>query len=201
MPDVTWVNSNTPRGARELYPAPLSESYRHPSSPVVDPPAGYIEISQTTTRHFIKSAACGPMDLTESSTASSFHLSSFQSSDRDYSTSSYSQRPRSDRSSMSEAESMLIDVDAARYSLRWKMWRRTSKSTRMATEVPLPSSFRIVTWNVDFNTPNAKARLKTALQHIQGDVLKCKGGERPPPCCILLQEILRVREISCNCFF
>ena len=139
------------------------------------------------------SAARGPTDPTVSS-VSSHRLSSFQSSDRDYSTSSYSQRPISEKSNMSEAESMLIDVDAARYSSRWKVWRRTSKSTRMATEVPLPSSFRIVTWNVDFNTPNAKARLKTALQHIQGDVLKCKGGERPPPCCILLQEILRVSD-------
>lgn len=85
----------------------------------------------------------------------------------------------------------LISVDAARYSSRHKTWRRTSKSARIVVE-PLPSTVKIVTWNVDFSAANAKIRLKAALSHIQHDVLDCKSGERPPPCCILLQEVLRV---------
>jgi len=88
------------------------------------------------------------------------------------------------------ADGQLLSVDAARYSLRHKTWRRTSKSAKNIVE-PLPSSIKLVTWNIDFSASNAKIRLKTALTHIQNDVLKCKGGERPPPCCILLQEIIR----------
>jgi tyrosyl-DNA phosphodiesterase 2 len=95
------------------------------------------------------------------------------------------------RSKRKMADSQLLSVDAARYSLRHKTWRRTSKSAKNVIE-PLPSTIKLVTWNVDFSASNAKIRLKAALTHIQNDVLKCKDGERPPPCCILLQEIIRV---------
>ena len=89
------------------------------------------------------------------------------------------------------ADIQLLSVDAARYSSRHKTWRRTTKSAKMVLE-HLPSTIELVTWNVDFSAALAKPRLKAALTHIQDDVLMCKGGERPPPCCILLQEILKV---------
>lgn len=93
-------------------------------------------------------------------------------------------------------DSRFESVDAARYSARHKAWRRTSKSAKILPGSPLPSTLKIITWNIDFSTPNVKTRLKTALMHIQHDVLKCKGGERPHPCVILLQEIHRVRRMS-----
>jgi len=92
---------------------------------------------------------------------------------------------------MPGSDVQLISVDATRYSCRHKTWRRTSKATRAIIDSPLPSTLKLVTWNVDFATPNAKTRLKAALAHIQNDVLVCKGGERPSPCCIMLQEIQR----------
>jgi len=54
---------------------------------------------------------------------------------------------------------------------------------------PLPSTIRILTWNVDFSSPSPTERLATALAHIQNDVFKCESGEPPEPCCILLQEV------------
>lgn len=84
-----------------------------------------------------------------------------------------------------------LSVDAARYSSRHKSWRRTSKAAAIATD-HLPSTIKLVTWNIDFSTANPKLRHRTALTHVQHDVLGCKGGERPAPCIILLQEVLRV---------
>jgi len=91
---------------------------------------------------------------------------------------------------MADSDSQLQSVDARRYSFRHKTWRRTSKAAKPIVE-SLPSTLRLVTWNVDFATPNAKTRLKAALAHLQNEVLMCKGGEKPSPCCILLQEILK----------
>jgi len=53
----------------------------------------------------------------------------------------------------------------------------------------LPSTLRLLTWNVDFLTENASERLGAALGHIQRDVFRCRAGEGPEPCCILLQEV------------
>ncbi|KAF8806957.1 hypothetical protein BYT27DRAFT_7100795 [Phlegmacium glaucopus] len=55
---------------------------------------------------------------------------------------------------------------------------------------PPCSQIRIITWNIDFQTECAEERLTTCLRHIEKDVLKCKAGEAPEPCCILLQEVL-----------
>lgn len=54
---------------------------------------------------------------------------------------------------------------------------------------PPCSQLRIITWNVDFNTPRAEDRLFMALRHIEEEVLGCKAGEAPEPCAILLQEV------------
>lgn len=93
---------------------------------------------------------------------------------------------------MANSDTQLISIDATRYSCKHKSWRNTSKAAKAVIDPAFPSSFKLVTWNVDFATPNAKTRLKAALAHIQNDVFMCNEGEKPPPCCILLQEILRV---------
>jgi tyrosyl-DNA phosphodiesterase 2 len=64
-----------------------------------------------------------------------------------------------------------------------------SNGDKMKIVEPLPTRFRILTWNVDFATPQPVRRLKTALAYIQKDVFSCKSGEAPDPCCILLQEV------------
>ncbi|PPQ69310.1 hypothetical protein CVT25_005911 [Psilocybe cyanescens] len=51
------------------------------------------------------------------------------------------------------------------------------------------SQLRIISWNVDFDSPHKEERLTAALRHIEEDVLKCKEDEAPEPCCILLQEV------------
>jgi len=55
---------------------------------------------------------------------------------------------------------------------------------------PPCSQVRIITWNIDFMTKHAEERLSACLRHIEEDVLQCKAGEAPEPCCILLQEVL-----------
>lgn len=141
------------------------------------------------------------MDDSSRDTAPSAVHPSTDSSEADYSSSSSQYSLNSEgkfvpsRSKRKMSDDGLQPVDAARYSGRHKVWRRTSKTQRNVAE-PLPHFVKLLTWNVDFSTPNAKTRLRAALAHIQNDVLKCKGGERPPPCCILLQEVLRVRKLA-----
>lgn len=52
------------------------------------------------------------------------------------------------------------------------------------------SQVRIITWNIDFTTEHPKKRLTACLRHIEEDVLQCRPGRAPDPCCILLQEVL-----------
>ncbi|KAF9048697.1 Endonuclease/exonuclease/phosphatase [Panaeolus papilionaceus] len=56
--------------------------------------------------------------------------------------------------------------------------------------MPPTSSVRIITWNIDKDSPFPEERLTTALRHIQHDVLKCRDNSvTPEACCILLQEM------------
>lgn len=54
---------------------------------------------------------------------------------------------------------------------------------------PPCSQMRIITWNIDFSSKHAEERLTVCLRHIEEDVLQCKAGGAPEPCCILLQEV------------
>ncbi|KAH7921037.1 hypothetical protein BV22DRAFT_1107402 [Leucogyrophana mollusca] len=78
---------------------------------------------------------------------------------------------------------------AVRYSSRKRRWAHTSNCAKGVRE-PLPSSLRLVSWNVDFMSQQPKKRLTAAISHIQHAVFECKTpSERPEPCCILLQEV------------
>ena len=54
---------------------------------------------------------------------------------------------------------------------------------------PIPESIQLLTWNVEAYESNARTRLATILQHIQGTIFDCPDGGQPEPCCILLQEV------------
>ncbi|KAG1750802.1 Endonuclease/exonuclease/phosphatase [Suillus lakei] len=78
---------------------------------------------------------------------------------------------------------------AVRYSSRKRRWAQTSNCARGVRE-PLPSTVRLVTWNIDFAAADKKKRLLAALSYIQQHVLDCRTiSDRPEPCCILLQEV------------
>ncbi|KAF8656269.1 hypothetical protein AX16_002705 [Volvariella volvacea WC 439] len=54
-----------------------------------------------------------------------------------------------------------------------------------------PSRLRIITWNLDFTSPNPKERLIAALRHLEEEVLQCKEGIVTPDqaCVIMFQEV------------
>jgi tyrosyl-DNA phosphodiesterase 2 len=83
---------------------------------------------------------------------------------------------------------LLRPLRAARFSAKRKRWRHTSHGDSGIAE-PLPSTFRLLTWNVDFMEEDQYERLETALMHVQEKLMKCDRGERPMPCCFLLQEV------------
>ncbi|KIK82604.1 hypothetical protein PAXRUDRAFT_832172 [Paxillus rubicundulus Ve08.2h10] len=77
---------------------------------------------------------------------------------------------------------------AVRYSMHNGRWAQTSNCAKGVKE-PIPSSIRVLTWNIDFASRNPRKRLVGALTHIQ-EVFGCRTpSERPEPCCILLQEV------------
>ncbi|KAI6099776.1 Endonuclease/exonuclease/phosphatase [Pisolithus sp. B1] len=80
-------------------------------------------------------------------------------------------------------------LHAARFSAREGRWIPTTNCSRGVRE-PLPTWIRLVSWNVDFQTKNAKKRLMAALLCLQREVFRCQTpNQRPNPCCILLQEV------------
>lgn len=53
----------------------------------------------------------------------------------------------------------------------------------------LPTSLSIITWNIDFATPEAARRLTAALDYLRYHAFPENKGGKPPHCLILLQEI------------
>ncbi|KAF8233196.1 hypothetical protein L208DRAFT_1422960 [Tricholoma matsutake] len=69
-------------------------------------------------------------------------------------------------------------------------WKHVS-SSKINDQTYHPSSIKLVTWNVDFHSPQVKARLFIALRYLETQVFKCPRGEAPEPCVIMLQEVHR----------
>jgi tyrosyl-DNA phosphodiesterase 2 len=67
-------------------------------------------------------------------------------------------------------------------------WKHVSGS-KINDQTYHPSSIKIVTWNVDFQSPQVRARVHVALQYLEKHVFKCPRGEAPEPCVIMLQEV------------
>src|SRR5271154_6445798 len=78
-------------------------------------------------------------------------------------------------------------LQGIRYSYRRDRWINVSQSAKVVT--PLPSTFDVLTWNVQHDGPDPIRRLTRALSYIQREVLDRENGERPDPCCIVLQEV------------
>jgi tyrosyl-DNA phosphodiesterase 2 len=55
-------------------------------------------------------------------------------------------------------------------------------------EVP-PSTIEFVSWNVSYDTAMVAQRMECVLRHLEKVVFKCRGGEAPEPCVVLLQEV------------
>jgi tyrosyl-DNA phosphodiesterase 2 len=85
------------------------------------------------------------------------------------------------------SEDNVKDLQAIRYSVKRDRWIHTSKRAKLTT--PLPTSFNVLTWNVQHDAPDPIRRLTRALTHIRAEVLKCEKKQKPEPCCILLQEV------------
>lgn len=83
---------------------------------------------------------------------------------------------------------LLFELRRYRFIPSKTTWKHVSMSEGHK-EKAVPSQIRLISWNIDFNTPHHSERLTAALRHIEQDVLKCKPKEPPQPCCILLQEV------------
>ncbi|KAF8638317.1 hypothetical protein AX17_002337 [Amanita inopinata Kibby_2008] len=82
---------------------------------------------------------------------------------------------------------VLFKTNAYRYRANKKAWKHIHLDKFMDRKCP--SHVRILTWNISFDMPGPVERMNTALRHLETDVLNCKKGEAPEPCCILLQEV------------
>ncbi|KAJ7035071.1 Endonuclease/exonuclease/phosphatase [Mycena alexandri] len=76
---------------------------------------------------------------------------------------------------------------------RWRgsrnRWHRISPDRDNGEADIPPSTIEFVSWNVDFNAPMPAQRMETTLRHLEEVVFKCRDGEAPEPCVVLLQEV------------
>ncbi|KAG2146150.1 Endonuclease/exonuclease/phosphatase [Suillus bovinus] len=80
------------------------------------------------------------------------------------------------------------DIQPAHYIAESKKWLPGPTQDRAEH---MPSSIRVVSWNIDCMRPEADLRLDAALSYIQHQVFKCRtNSRRPEPCSILLQGVL-----------
>ncbi|TFK40372.1 Endonuclease/exonuclease/phosphatase [Crucibulum laeve] len=82
----------------------------------------------------------------------------------------------------------LLELKSYRFRASRDQWKHISPQ-HIPADKPIPSSVRIITWNIDFTADKKQERLTAALRHIERDVLCCKPGHAPEPCCINLQEV------------
>jgi len=82
---------------------------------------------------------------------------------------------------------LLIKSNAYRYRAAIKGWKHIHLDK--VDDSKCPSHVRIITWNINYDALAVVERLDAALRHLEMDILGCKEGETPEPCCILLQEL------------
>ena len=80
----------------------------------------------------------------------------------------------------------MYQLDHRYWSPNWKKWRQPSSSFNIKKP---PTSIQLLTWNIDFASPDVRSRLATAISHIQNEVIQMTDGKQPGPCCLLLQEV------------
>lgn len=76
---------------------------------------------------------------------------------------------------------------------RWRgsrnRWHRISPDRDNGEDEIPTSTIELVSWNVSFDTPLCAKRMETILRHLEKVVFKCRDGEAPEPCVVLLQEV------------
>ncbi|KAJ7126982.1 Endonuclease/exonuclease/phosphatase [Mycena epipterygia] len=76
---------------------------------------------------------------------------------------------------------------------RWresrKRWHRISPDRDNGEDEIPPSTIEFVSWNVSYDTPMVAQRMECVLRHLEKIVFKCRRGEAPEPCVVLLQEV------------
>ncbi|KAF7374884.1 hypothetical protein MSAN_00374500 [Mycena sanguinolenta] len=77
-----------------------------------------------------------------------------------------------------------------RYRGSRNKWHRMSPDhdKKREYEVP-PSTIELVSWNVSFDQSFCAKRMESTLRHLEKVVFKCRDGEAPEPCIVLLQEV------------
>lgn len=79
----------------------------------------------------------------------------------------------------------LVKSKAYQYRSDKNAWRHVS-DRKNAAQIHHPSSLTVVTWNIDYQSPNVEARTEGVLRHLEGFVFQ---GKEPEACCIMLQEV------------
>ncbi|KAF7336634.1 hypothetical protein MVEN_02097900 [Mycena venus] len=76
---------------------------------------------------------------------------------------------------------------------RWRgsrnRWHRISPDRDNGEDDVPPTTIELVSWNVSFDTPLCAKRMEAILRHLEKVVFKCRDGEAPEPCVVLLQEV------------
>jgi tyrosyl-DNA phosphodiesterase 2 len=80
----------------------------------------------------------------------------------------------------------IVSIQAKRFSSGSGKWNFAPQAVY---DNSLPTSLSIITWNIDFATPEAARRLTAALDYLRYHAFPEHNGGRPPHCLILLQEI------------
>jgi tyrosyl-DNA phosphodiesterase 2 len=80
----------------------------------------------------------------------------------------------------------VVSIQAKRFSSGSGKWNFAPHAPH---DNSLPTSLSIITWNIDFATPETARRLTAALDYLRYHVFPENKGGKPPPCLILLQEI------------
>ncbi|PCH41563.1 hypothetical protein WOLCODRAFT_137470 [Wolfiporia cocos MD-104 SS10] len=94
-----------------------------------------------------------------------------------------------DQSDRVTAQNTVVPLVPRRYDPDDDDWK-PAVDTSTADDVAAPTSIRLVTWNIDFQSQRVDERFLAALEHIREVI--CSDQEStaiPPPCCILLQEV------------
>jgi len=91
----------------------------------------------------------------------------------------------------------LIPLRAYRYRAARDAWKHiqtySGEEIRDMLDDPdasYPTGVRIITWNIDMQSPNLVERLHAVLRHLEREVLLCADSQAPfEPCIICLQEV------------
>jgi tyrosyl-DNA phosphodiesterase 2 len=83
----------------------------------------------------------------------------------------------------------LRQVRVCRFRASRNRWHGISPDRDNGEDEIPPSTMQLVSWNVSFDDPMPRERMQHALRHLEKVVFKCRRGEAPEPCCVLLQEV------------